>query len=154
MTNSDGYDGNWGTFFVQVGTPPQQVKVLPSTSGQGTLLVSPKACKNNNATCLKDRGFPFDYTKSKTVGFWDIANDQDLTWVPQNELYLRKAQDIYEQETLTETSTAIDNMTVGSIGAETLRINETLIGTIEYSVKLDESFTYGPYMGILKHVEA
>ncbi|EMC99786.1 hypothetical protein BAUCODRAFT_119360 [Baudoinia panamericana UAMH 10762] len=41
----DGNDGLWNTFVVNVGTPPQQFRILPSTAGQETWLPDPQGCQ-------------------------------------------------------------------------------------------------------------
>lgn len=42
-----GNDGNWSTFTVVVGTPPQRFQVLPATSLSYTLLVNGSGCEKN-----------------------------------------------------------------------------------------------------------
>ncbi|KAL9076886.1 MAG: hypothetical protein Q9157_003521 [Trypethelium eluteriae] len=54
----DGIDGPWSTFWVAVGTPPQQVRVLPSTSGDHNALwvVLTEGCTSQDpSTCAQDR---------------------------------------------------------------------------------------------------
>jgi hypothetical protein len=40
----DGNDGLWSTFAIQVGTPAQSFRVLPSTAGQETWIPVPEGC--------------------------------------------------------------------------------------------------------------
>ncbi|KAM3424867.1 hypothetical protein BST61_g6844 [Cercospora zeina] len=40
----DGNDGTWNSFIVQVGTPPQEFRILPSTADQETWIPVPEGC--------------------------------------------------------------------------------------------------------------
>ncbi|KAI9706303.1 MAG: hypothetical protein M1820_004879 [Bogoriella megaspora] len=61
----DGNDGRWSTFFVQVGTPPQVLRLLPGTSasaGTTLWLVLPEGCSilhANDSGCSTERGQTF-----------------------------------------------------------------------------------------------
>lgn len=65
-TCSDGNDGRWSTFVVQIGTPPQVVKLLISTSGQETWAVTPDACEADDANCRNGRGHLYNMSSSST----------------------------------------------------------------------------------------
>jgi hypothetical protein len=53
----DGKDGPWSTFRIEVGTPPQQIRVLPASSQSSTWVVLPEACATVTGNeCPKDRG--------------------------------------------------------------------------------------------------
>ena len=79
----DGNDGNWSTFVVRVGTPPQGFKILPSTSGHQTWVPVPLGCTSSDPPdcgmlrgTLPSRGAPSN-------GF--LAN-QSSSWI-ENGIY-------------------------------------------------------------------
>lgn len=68
----DGPDGPWSSFAIQVGTPPQTVKVLISTASDQTWVVLPQGCTSRDpSNCNTSRG-----------GFFEP--NQSHTWVPNN----------------------------------------------------------------------
>lgn len=77
----DGDDGSWSSFAVRVGSSGQPVRVLPSTAGQETWVVSPKGCpagKNGTPAslpCNQSRGGLFDTTQSSS---WQALGDYSL----------------------------------------------------------------------------
>jgi hypothetical protein len=72
----DGIDGQWSTFTVQIGTPPQMVRLLPSITGNSIWAVLPRACENSSvSTCRSDRGGVFTTNRSSTwedKGLWEL----------------------------------------------------------------------------------
>lgn len=68
----DGDDGSWSSFALRVGTPEQIVRVLPSTAGQQTWVVSPQGCPPGRhgtspaLSCNESRGGLFDATQSSS----------------------------------------------------------------------------------------
>ena len=63
----DGDDGSWSSFAVQVGSPPQDVRVLISSSGSALWVVLPEGCISTDPTdCPKNRGFTFNQNASST----------------------------------------------------------------------------------------
>lgn len=74
LSRRDGVDGQWSTFDVQVGTPGQLVRVLPSTSASpGTCLwtIPPEGCTLANPDwdydeCAAARGQIFNSNASST----------------------------------------------------------------------------------------
>lgn len=61
----DGDDGPWSTFPIQIGTPPQTVKVLISTASSQTWAVVPQGCTPSDpANCSTSRGGLFQSTNS------------------------------------------------------------------------------------------
>ena len=53
----DGNDGQWSTFVVSVGTPPQNFRVLISTQSSETWVISPEGCTTTDvANCQTLRG--------------------------------------------------------------------------------------------------
>ncbi|KAF2165181.1 hypothetical protein M409DRAFT_67450 [Zasmidium cellare ATCC 36951] len=79
----DGDDGQWSTFQIQVGTPPQTVRVLPGTSASaGTALwvVIPVGCTSVNPTlenCEGERGELFQSNLSTTWSTQNLVNNPD-----------------------------------------------------------------------------
>lgn len=66
----DGYDGQWSSFHLRVGTPPQIVRVLVSTAGQATwVVVGPEGCPSNIPNCAQSRGGLFNVNTSDTWKF-------------------------------------------------------------------------------------
>lgn len=58
----DGNDGRWSTFIVRIGTPEQNFRVLPATSGHETLIPVPEGCTDSDPSdCGSLRGaYPFN----------------------------------------------------------------------------------------------
>ncbi|KAE9375809.1 acid protease [Stipitochalara longipes BDJ] len=65
----DGNDGPWSTFVFQIGTPPQTIKLLPSTASDQTWVVATEGCQTGDPSdCHTLRGELYDYNTSST---WD-----------------------------------------------------------------------------------
>ncbi|KAF4549425.1 Hypothetical protein D9617_21g096460 [Elsinoe fawcettii] len=64
----EGNDGDWSTFAVQIGNPPQTVRVLPASSGSSIWAVLPEGCSapEDPANCGTERGVLFDPANSTT----------------------------------------------------------------------------------------
>ncbi|PSK37408.1 hypothetical protein B9Z65_2150 [Elsinoe australis] len=64
----EGNDGPWSTFAVQIGNPPQTVRVLPSSSGSSIWAVLPEGCSapDDPANCGVTRGVLYDPANSTT----------------------------------------------------------------------------------------
>ncbi|KAH9217588.1 aspartic peptidase domain-containing protein [Leptodontidium sp. 2 PMI_412] len=63
----EGNDGPWSTFTLQIGTPPQNVKVLVSTASTQTWAVATEGCGAGDVTdCPKLRGGQYNYTASSS----------------------------------------------------------------------------------------
>ncbi|KAE8446630.1 hypothetical protein EG329_011823 [Mollisiaceae sp. DMI_Dod_QoI] len=70
----DGDDGPWSTFTVQIGNPPQSVKVLISTYATQTWAIAEEGCGSGDPTnCGKLRGGLYNYSAS-TSWVPNIAN--------------------------------------------------------------------------------
>lgn len=68
----DGNDGPWSSFALQIGTPPQNVKLLISTAGSQTWTVVPEGCTSIDPSgCVSSRGGQFDAARSTT---WTRSN--------------------------------------------------------------------------------
>ena len=89
----DGDDGSWSSFAIQVGTPPQSFRVLPSTTGAETWIPYPPGCEGilqNIADCGTLRGVDnfegqpsrgFQTNASSTwnlIGTYELATEQNL----------------------------------------------------------------------------
>jgi hypothetical protein len=69
--NWDGIDGQWSSFYVQVGTPAQAMRVMVSTASEQTLVVlGPQGCSiaDDETACADARGQLFKPSASTT---WD-----------------------------------------------------------------------------------
>lgn len=73
----DGNDGDWSTFRIAVGTPPQDFRVLVSTRGHETWVVLPEGCTADDPSdCAQTRGAePFNGAASP--GF---QTNESTTW--------------------------------------------------------------------------
>ncbi|KAF8862071.1 acid protease [Acephala macrosclerotiorum] len=72
----DGDDGPWSTFTVQIGNPPQSVKVLISTYSHQTWAIAEEGCQSGDPTdCNKLRGGLYNYSASSS---W-VPNTANLT---------------------------------------------------------------------------
>lgn len=73
-----GNDGNWSTFQLRIGTPPQSVDVLPSTSGSSIWVGAPDACDSVYTACPTLRGGLFSSGLSTSYGGIDGTQAFDL----------------------------------------------------------------------------
>ncbi|KUJ11683.1 acid protease [Mollisia scopiformis] len=72
----DGDDGPWSTFTIQIGSPPQSVKVLISTYATQTWAIAEEGCGSGDPTdCDTLRGGLYNYSASTT---W-VPNLANLT---------------------------------------------------------------------------
>ena len=68
----DGNDGPWSSFYLQIGSPPQYVKVFISTAGYQTWAVLPQGCLvSDPPDCATSRGGQFIPSQSST---WNYNN--------------------------------------------------------------------------------
>ncbi|KAL8992354.1 MAG: hypothetical protein Q9169_007165 [Polycauliona sp. 2 TL-2023] len=77
----EGLDGDWSSFDLRVGTPEQTVRVLPSTAGSATWIVTPGGCDPSTPECSQARGGLFNQSQSSTwedLGAWTLALEQNL----------------------------------------------------------------------------
>ena len=69
----DGNDGPWSSFYLEVGSPAQNVKVLISTAGYQTWVVVPQGCvASDPPNCATLRGGQFVPSQSST---WRYNNE-------------------------------------------------------------------------------
>ncbi|KAH8705733.1 aspartic peptidase domain-containing protein [Talaromyces proteolyticus] len=72
----EGNDGPWSSFELRVGTPAQNVRVLPGTSSTSTLVVLPLGCSSSAPyNCADLRGGLFNTSTSTT---WSQIGDYNL----------------------------------------------------------------------------
>ena len=89
----DGDDGKWSSFSIEVGTPPQSFRVLPSTTGAETWVPYPPGCEGSLASisnCGNLRGvgnfdgqssLGYQTNASSTwdlIGVYELAAEQNL----------------------------------------------------------------------------
>ena len=69
----DGNDGPWSSFYLEIGSPPQDVKVLISTASYQTWAVVPQGCIiSDPSDCATSRGGQFVPSQSST---WNYNNE-------------------------------------------------------------------------------
>ena len=77
----DGDDGSWSSFALRIGSPEQTVRVLPSTTGRQTWVVSTEGCPigspgtSTSPSCDDSRGGLFDTTQSSS---WQVLGNYSL----------------------------------------------------------------------------
>lgn len=81
----DGNDGPWSSFGVQIGTPPQFVRVLPASSGSSLWVVAPEGCSTQTdpSNCDDLRGGIFDKSTSATwaeKGIYELDLSTEIAW--------------------------------------------------------------------------
>jgi hypothetical protein len=103
----DGRDGPWSTFRIQVGSPPQQIHVLPASDQSSTWLVIPEACGGKGENCAKNRGNTYERNTSST---WDEYGSYELNTFLQGRLGMTGAA-VYGYDTI-ELGWTGDNMPV------------------------------------------
>lgn len=87
----DGDDGSWSTFSIELGTPRQSFRVLPSSLGQEIDIPTPAGCLGiliNVDDCGNLRGAD-DFKGSPSRGFNDSASS---TW-NQTDIYVLQAEE-------------------------------------------------------------
>ncbi|KAM3425356.1 peptidase aspartic [Cercospora zeina] len=117
--NWDGIDGEWSSFTLRVGTPPQFVRALVSTASYQTWVVLPQGCEAaaDQEACAESRGGIFHRNASST---WAEQGIYDL-WIQQNLGYRGNA--VYGYDTLGlggqgEGGPTLLNTTVGGLAVE------------------------------------
>ncbi|MCJ1405767.1 hypothetical protein MMC11_008997 [Xylographa trunciseda] len=115
----DGDDGSWSSFAVQVGSPPQDVRVLISSSGSALWVVLPAGCINTDPSdCPKSRGFTFYQNKSST-------------WIDKGLFTLLLAAEEplggYEDD---NSDVGVDNITLGWQGSQGPSLSQQLVAGI------------------------
>lgn len=79
---SEGVDGPWSSFELRVGTPAQNLRLLPGTSSTQTLVVLPEGCQIIKVNdCANSRGDLFNTTASHTwkdIGLFELGFENSL----------------------------------------------------------------------------
>ncbi|MCJ1437725.1 hypothetical protein MMC27_007112 [Xylographa pallens] len=76
----DGNDGPWSSFYIQVGTPAQSLRVLVSTAISATWVIISAGCPASVTTCPSGRGGIYTANTSST---WENQGDYEL-YVEEN----------------------------------------------------------------------
>lgn len=117
----DGNDGPWSTFEVQVGTPPQTVRVLVSTVLSQTVIISANKTEGGCLpyelpACSQSRGGLFNLTASST---W---NDRGLYGIDIEE-NLQDYQDLAGD-------LGFDTLGLGAGGSSGVRLDDQVLAAI------------------------
>lgn len=96
----DGNDGNWSTFAVDVGTPPQSFRLLPSNVGSETWVPISQGCQGvsisdcgslrgvDNVNNTPSSGFSTNASSSwQALGIYGLSSEQYLFGSADNGLY-------------------------------------------------------------------
>jgi len=87
----DGNDGSWSTFEISVGVPGQDFRVLPSTRGGVTYVISPEGCNQptDPANCANLRGAEI-FGSTQNTGF-QVEKSTRWSAIGQYEVNLESA---------------------------------------------------------------
>ena len=87
----DGNDGSWSTFEISVGVPGQDFRVLPSTRGGVTYVISPEGCNQptDPANCANLRGAEI-FGSTQNTGF-QVEKSTQWSAIGQYEVNLESA---------------------------------------------------------------
>lgn len=122
----DGVDGNWTSFAVSVGTPPQSFRVLPATLNAGITVPDAGACQgwlSNVTDCENQRG-------SNSNNGFNLVNSN--TWV-QNSIYkVFQQQTFYDETGVYGTDTVSIGRSGGSNNATVQRQTVITISQIDF----------------------
>ena len=73
----DGIDGSWSTFWMSIGSPPQTLRLLPSTTGDAIWPVLPQGCtRRDPSNCADLRGAVFNPDNSTSwsgIGLFELG---------------------------------------------------------------------------------
>ena len=113
----DGNDGPWSSFNISIGTPPQTVRLLISTSTTQSLAILPDACTTPNSSdsydCVSQRGGLFDPDKS-------------VTWVDQGNHTLELERNLGYND---NGDFGFDNIILGPPGSASIQLsNQSVVG--------------------------
>jgi hypothetical protein len=74
----DGNDGSWSTFKMNVGTPGQDFRVLPSTKGSVAYVIAPEGCLAglDPTNCQETRGIEI-FNSAQNIGF---QTNESTSW--------------------------------------------------------------------------
>lgn len=120
-----GNDGNWSTWPAQIGNPPQQFHILPSTSHGEVWIPGPQGCsgRSSPSDCAASRGVG-SFQGSQSLGFLENASS---TWEQIGIYEFIVGGDLFEA---TETGLyGQDTVALGSKG-ENVISNQTVAGIV------------------------
>lgn len=84
MRFRDGNDGPWSSFVIQVGTPPQVLRVLASTTVPETWVISTLGCTTQDpSNCTKSRGQTYNLNTTSTwkdKGLYELGVEMNLPY--------------------------------------------------------------------------
>ncbi|KAJ5635156.1 uncharacterized protein N7484_008469 [Penicillium longicatenatum] len=148
---SDGNDGPWSSFYLQVGTPEQSVRVLVSTASPESLVVlsdygcSDSVFPNAPSDCAVSRGTLFNMNQSST---WDelgvFGINQDGVGLEANLGYYQRGEFALDTISIGLTGPTLKNQTVagiatpepfylGTFGLNSQPVNFTSLGNFSSS---------------------
>jgi hypothetical protein len=142
-----GNDGNWSTWSTQVGNPPQQFNVLPSTSHGEVWIPGPQGCTGRSAPleCAASRGVGY-FQGSQSLGFLENSSS---TWGQIGIYEFIVGGDLFE-----ETETGLygqDEVIIGGNGTRAIQ-NQTVAGTVtqDFWVSVDGAvLSHGEIMELI-----
>lgn len=87
--SSEGVDGPWSSFELRVGSPAQNLRILPGTSSTQTLVVLQEGCQIIKVNdCANSRGELFNTTASHTwkeIGLFELGFENSLGFTDNGE---------------------------------------------------------------------
>jgi hypothetical protein len=130
----DGNDGSWSSFAVQIGTPPQAVRVLPDIAGNSIWTVLSQACETND--CPNSRGNFFNSNQSST---WKDKGYYDLPLNPEHYLPYSGYAD-FGLDTITldwqgHGGPSLSNQVIGGFVAEDVYIGVLGLSPAAFNIK-------------------
>jgi Eukaryotic aspartyl protease len=118
-------DGLWSTFQIEIGTPPQVVRLLPGTSataGDSIFVVLPEGCTDAyQSNCADSRGYLFATNASTTWSVERLSNSGLFELSLYEERFLGYSGNAYY---------GFDNVTLGLAGAGMPTLSHQLIAGI------------------------
>lgn len=120
-----GNDGNWSTWPAQIGNPPQQFHIVPSTSHGEVWIPGPQGCSSRSAPldCAASRGVG-SFQGSQSLGFLENASS---TWEQIGIYEFIVGGDLFEA---TETGLyGQDTVALGGTGEDVINY-QTVAGTV------------------------
>lgn len=136
----DGDDGAWSTFDVQIGTPPQTLRILPATVGQEVWVPIPEGCAGimsgvsdcgdlRGANDPSNRGFKYtDSSSWNQTGIFQLAAEQYLYGTADSGLYALDTV-ILESALDSEEKAILDGQTVAGIASSNFWLGSLGLGT-------------------------
>lgn len=107
----------WSSIFLRVGSPPQTVRVLISTSSNQALVVLPEGCSTDDSNCANDRGGVF-------------KSDTSTTWAPHNSTTAYVVALDPNVGLIPEVQYGSDTLALGYVGSGTPVLTSQLVGGI------------------------